>query len=145
VASIQEDLKKSDKRDTDIDLGKKDPISVLIMGVDGVVDFIHRTFAGDFRIRITRNADHFCCIRFRIDADIDLGKKDPISVLIMGVDERKNDKGRADTMIYTSFRDLYPCHVCPIFSSLPECLPPLKPLCATSSRRSLLMIKLTAR
>ncbi|MED0770933.1 LytR family transcriptional regulator [Bacillus siamensis] len=48
VASIQEDLKKSDKRDTDIDLGKKDPISVLIMGVD----------------------------------------------------ERKNDKGRADTMIY---------------------------------------------
>ncbi len=34
------------------------------------------------------------------DTDIDLGKKDPISVLIMGVDERKNDKGRADTMIY---------------------------------------------
>ncbi|AKL86553.1 LytR family transcriptional regulator [Bacillus atrophaeus] len=48
VASIQEDLKKSDKRDKDIDISKKDPISVLIMGVD----------------------------------------------------ERKNDKGRADTLIY---------------------------------------------
>ncbi|WP_249670024.1 LytR family transcriptional regulator [Bacillus altitudinis] len=34
------------------------------------------------------------------DKDVDLSKKDPISILVMGVDERKNDRGRADTLIY---------------------------------------------
>ncbi len=34
------------------------------------------------------------------DSEIDINKNDPFSVLIMGVDERKNDKGRADTLIY---------------------------------------------
>lgn len=34
VAGIQENLKKSDKRDKDVDLSKKDPISILVMGVD---------------------------------------------------------------------------------------------------------------
>lgn len=34
------------------------------------------------------------------DKDVDLNKKDPISILVMGVDERKNDRGRADTLIY---------------------------------------------
>lgn len=31
--------------------------------------------------------------------DINFGKKDPFSVLILGVDERQGDKGRSDTMI----------------------------------------------
>jgi polyisoprenyl-teichoic acid--peptidoglycan teichoic acid transferase len=31
--------------------------------------------------------------------DIDLKNVDPISILLMGVDERKNDKGRADTLV----------------------------------------------
>jgi LCP family protein required for cell wall assembly len=30
---------------------------------------------------------------------VDLNKKDPISILLMGVDEREGDKGRADTLI----------------------------------------------
>ncbi|TKD70724.1 LytR family transcriptional regulator [Pseudalkalibacillus hwajinpoensis] len=30
---------------------------------------------------------------------VDMQKKDPISILLMGVDERKNDQGRSDTMI----------------------------------------------
>ncbi|MDA1476585.1 polyisoprenyl-teichoic acid--peptidoglycan teichoic acid transferase TagU [Bacillus changyiensis] len=34
------------------------------------------------------------------DSDIDINNQDPFSVLIMGVDERKNDKGRADSLIY---------------------------------------------
>ncbi|KAF1678068.1 MULTISPECIES: LytR family transcriptional regulator [Bacillus] len=34
------------------------------------------------------------------DTEVDINKKDPFSILIMGVDERDNDKGRADTLIY---------------------------------------------
>ncbi|MDP4153875.1 MAG: LCP family protein, partial [Bacillota bacterium] len=34
------------------------------------------------------------------DKEVSINKKDPFSVLIMGVDERDGDKGRADTLIY---------------------------------------------
>lgn len=34
------------------------------------------------------------------DSAVDINKKDPISILIIGVDERSNDIGRADTLIY---------------------------------------------
>lgn len=34
------------------------------------------------------------------DTEVNINKKDPFSVLIMGVDERDGDKGRADTLIY---------------------------------------------
>lgn len=34
------------------------------------------------------------------DKQVDVNSKDPIAVLIMGVDERKGDKGRADSLIY---------------------------------------------
>ncbi|WP_243387278.1 LCP family protein [Bacillus kexueae] len=33
------------------------------------------------------------------DSSISLSKKDPFSILLLGVDERENDKGRSDTMI----------------------------------------------
>ncbi|WP_077619833.1 LytR family transcriptional regulator [Bacillus sinesaloumensis] len=36
------------------------------------------------------------------DQQIDIGKKDPISILLMGVDERPGDKGRTDTLIVVS-------------------------------------------
>ncbi|MED1740723.1 LytR family transcriptional regulator [Bacillus swezeyi] len=34
------------------------------------------------------------------DKQVDVNSKDPIAVLIMGVDEREGDKGRADSLIY---------------------------------------------
>ncbi|MFD9626061.1 LCP family glycopolymer transferase [Peribacillus muralis] len=67
---------------------------ILFIGAGAYAASVYQSLAG--AIQTMQGTEHKT--DKRVD-DIKFKSKDPFSILILGVDERKNDKGRSDTMI----------------------------------------------
>ncbi|MBS4219175.1 LytR family transcriptional regulator [Bacillus sp. FJAT-49711] len=79
--------------------GLKIFLIVLLVLVAGVVAYGYSIY---HNLSKAANAVHSPIDRtpeVKRPADLELGKKEPFSVLMLGVDERAGDKGRSDTMI----------------------------------------------
>ncbi|MCK1994479.1 LCP family protein [Peribacillus muralis] len=87
-----EHKKKKKKRKTFKIIGFT--LLILFIGAGAYAASVYQSLAG--AIQTMQGTEHKT--DKRVD-DIKFKSKDPFSILILGVDERKNDKGRSDTMI----------------------------------------------